>query len=368
MRTYKFSYTYDSSPLVFRTKDGPWLVIAHEYQKARTVAISRDTGKVVWTSEANQPGGLFFGYSYYLRPDGSRLILTASSNGLHAMSGETGKDLWWVQQQSTGGITPCVDQAKGWIFYQCDGKVLKIRADDGRILQSVSVASPTTCMSWNTLLTNDSHGSFVATYWYDGKWNGAIRVYDKNLKLAWEKTRLPTGKKDTLTYADGKLLTGSGNRWKTHTSGDNGNTLPPTPSTPAKSSGSAAGEVRLPCILNVPYFNGFFYAEKTRTTTRPSPARCSGSTPRPASWSRCSTTDRRSTPVPPVSLPAAGSLAATVAKTGPWLRSLPRARNSIGQVRSAIRRPIRWPCRASRGRRIVPMREIGRTPGTSQSP
>jgi len=34
LRTYKFSYTYDSSPLVFQTKDGSWLVIAHERRSA----------------------------------------------------------------------------------------------------------------------------------------------------------------------------------------------------------------------------------------------------------------------------------------------------------------------------------------------
>ena len=261
LRTYKFSCTYDSSPLVFPTKDGTWLVIAHEHKKARTVAMNRDTGQVVWTSAANQPGMAFFGYSYYLRPDGSRLILAASENGLHAMSGETGKDVWWVKQQSTGGITPCVDQAKGWVFYQCDGKVLKIRAADGRILKSVSVASPKTCISWNTVLTGDSHGSFVATYWYDGNWKGAIRVYDENLKLVWEKTGLPTGKKHTLTYADGKLLTGSGDGWVTYTSGDWKYIAAYAIDTGEVVWKCDLSKYNYQCIENVPYFNGFFYAQ-----------------------------------------------------------------------------------------------------------
>ena len=182
VRRYKFSFTYDSSPLVFPTKDGTWLVIAHEHKKARTVAMNRDTGEVAWTSAANQPGSMFFGYSYFLRPDGSRLIFMSSPNGLHAMSGETGEDMWWVKRRSSGGITPCVDQARGWIFYQCDGEVLKVRAGDGSILKSASVAKPAYCVSWNTVFINDSHGYFVATYWYGAKeWDGAIRVYDKDL-------------------------------------------------------------------------------------------------------------------------------------------------------------------------------------------
>ena len=68
---------------------------------------------------------------------------------------------------------------------------------------------------------NDSYGYFVATRWY-GKpaWDSAIRVYDNDLNLVWEKTGLPNGKKDTLTYAQGKLVTGSGNGWaKTRTEG-----------------------------------------------------------------------------------------------------------------------------------------------------
>jgi len=161
-------------------------------------------------------GGLFFGYSYFLRPDRLATYLTACHKRAARMSGETGKDVWWVKQQSTGGITPCVDHGNVGFSYQCDGKVLKIRAADGRILKA-SVAKPTTCISWNTLLVNDFNGYFVATYWYGAtEWDGAIRVYDQNLKLAWEKTRLPTGKKATLTYADGKLLTGSGNQWNAH--------------------------------------------------------------------------------------------------------------------------------------------------------
>jgi hypothetical protein len=214
LRTYKFSYTYDSSPLVFPKKDGTWLVIAHEHKKARTLALNRDTGEVEWTSAANQPGSMFFGYSYFTRDDGSKLILMACTNGLHAMSSETGEDVWWVQRRASGGVTPCVDQQNGWIFYQCNGQMLKIRADDGQVIKSVDVAKPNTCVSWNTVLVNDSYGYFVATRWY-GKpaWDSAIRVYDKELKLVWERAGLPNGKKDTLTYVEGKLVTGSGNGW-----------------------------------------------------------------------------------------------------------------------------------------------------------
>jgi len=214
VRTYPFSQTYDSSPFLFQRKDGTWLVIAHEHKKKRTVACHRDTGQVEWISEANQPGSYFFGYSSFRCPDGTQLIFMACQNGLHAMSGETGKDVWWVKEQSTGGIAPCVDQKQGWVFYQCDGKMLIVRATDGEILKAATVKSPNVCISWNTVLVNDSHGYFVASRWYGRpEWDSALRVYDKDLNLIWERTGLPVGKKDTLTYAEGRLVTGSGNHW-----------------------------------------------------------------------------------------------------------------------------------------------------------
>jgi hypothetical protein len=265
VRRYPIAETYDSIPLVIQKRDGAWLVLAHEHKNARTVALTRDTGEVQWISTANQPGAYFFGYSYYQRADGSKLILMACSNGLHAMFSETGQDVWWVKQDVTGGITPCVDQANGWVFYQCTGKVLKIRAEDGKVLKSAEVGHPGWVISGNTVLVNDSYGYFVATRWFDvpePEWNSAIRVFDKDLKLVWEKTNLPSGKKDTLTYVDGKLITGSGNMARHKYTGHDWKYI----------AAYAIGEGRVvwrcdlaeytyDSIINVPYYNGFLYAE-----------------------------------------------------------------------------------------------------------
>ncbi len=298
IRTYPFTFTYDSSPLVFQQKDGTWLVIAHEHKKARTVAMKRDTGEVEWISAANQPGNYFFGYSFYRRADGSKLIFMACSNGLHALSSETGEDVWWLRQPSTGGVTPCADQEQGWVFYQCNGKLFKLRAADGEILESVNVTPPNRCISWNTVLVNDLHGYFVASRWYGRPtWDSAIRVYDKDLNLVWERTGLPNGKKDTLTYAEGKLVTGSGNGWaKKRIEGEASATAPPPQSrnwrrqhlegffkgqkwkhlyTGDKWKYIAAysiadgdivwkcdlSEVQYGSIANLPYFRGYFYGE-----------------------------------------------------------------------------------------------------------
>ena len=265
VRTYPISQTYDSSPFLFQKKDGTCLVIAHEHKNKRTVACRRDTAQVQWISEANQPGSYFFGYSSFRRPDSTQLILVACQNGLHAMSGETGKDVWWVKERSTGGITPCVDQKQGWVFYQCDGKVLKVRATDGEILKETTVRAPNVCISWNTVLVNDSQGCFVATRWY-GKpeWDSAIRVFDKDLNLVWERTGLPVGKKDTLTYAEGRLVTGSGNHWSKKYEGDKWKYV----AAYSVRDGSILwrcdlSHIPYESLFNLPYFNGFFYAETT---------------------------------------------------------------------------------------------------------
>ena len=263
LRTYRFAKTYDSSPLLFQKKDGTWLIIAHEHKKKRTMAIGRDTGNVAWTGAANQPGAYFFGYSYYRAGDGSKIIFAACQNGLHAMSGETGEDLWFVARKSTGGITPCVDQAHGWVYYQRNGEVLKLRATDGKILESVAVPGPNVCISWNTVLVDDENGYFVATRWYGRPtWDSALRIYDADLNLVWEKTRLPHGKKATLTYAQGKLVVGSGNGWKADYTDDTWKYLAAYRVT----DGNEAWRCDLKAfpyksILNTLYFGGGFYAE-----------------------------------------------------------------------------------------------------------
>lgn len=267
IRTYHFGHTYDSSPFLFQKKDGTWLIIAHEHPNNWTAAHRVDTDELEWTSANNQPGKMFFGYSSFRRADGTQLIFMACENGLHAMSGETGQDIWWIKQTSSGGITPCVDEQNGWVFYQCDGKMFKIRAENGEILKSIPIESPNECVAWNTVLVSDSYGYYVATRWY-GKpeWDCAIRVYDRDLNLVWEHTGLPNGKKDTFTYADGKLLAGSGNHWsnKYESGGDKWKVL----TAYSISDGDVAwscdlSHISYESLSNAPYYNGFFYAEIT---------------------------------------------------------------------------------------------------------
>ncbi len=271
VRTYPFEDTYDSTPLVVKNAKGRWLVIAHEYKMERTVARDRDTAEVVWISPAKQPGRYFFGYSWYKLHDGSTLILAPSKNGLHAISSEDGAVIWHVERSSKGGVTPCVDQKNALVYYQCDGEFLKISALDGNLLQSVKVPPPNATVSWNTVLVNDSHGYFLATYWFDHKkreWNAGLRVYDQDLNLVWEKTGLPLCKKNTLTYVDGKLITGCGNWWSDNYPGKEAHAGAEWKYIPAYSIKTGEllwkcdlSEYELHAVNNAPYFNGFLYAE-----------------------------------------------------------------------------------------------------------
>ena len=265
IRRYPFAFTYDSSPFLFPRRDGTVLIAAHEYKLARTTAFERDTGELAWRSLANQPGTYFFGYSFYRRQDGLVLVLGAFQNGLHAMSADSGEDVWWVRRTSMGGITPCVDQERGIIYYQCSAKVLKVKAETGEVLKEVKVGLPSACTSWNTVLVDDEHGRFVATRWY-GKpeWDSAIRVYDTELNLVWEKTGLPNGKKDTLTYVDGRLLCGSGNGWSKNYKGDDWKVIVAYAIEDGKEIWRCdLSEYDYVAVSNLPCYQGSLYAESS---------------------------------------------------------------------------------------------------------
>lgn len=272
VRTLPFRDTYDSCPIVLDTRAGRRLFIAHEYKLQRTTAMDAATGEAVWTSPANQPGAYFFGYSWYSTDDGSKLLYAASQTGLHALSSEDGTEAWWHELKSCGGVTPCVDQRRGWVFYQADGKMMKLNATDGAVLKSVEVVHPNKTVSWNTVLVDDDHGCYIATYWFaftdeSGKtrqmeWNSAVRVYDADLNLVWERTKLPAAKKSTLTYADGKLVVGTGGHWGATYKGTDWKYI----AAYAVESGDEVWRCDLSAIeydgiINVPYAYGRFFAE-----------------------------------------------------------------------------------------------------------
>lgn len=217
IQTYDFDDTYDSTPMLVQQTNGTWLIVAHEYMNERTVALNRDTGALVWTSPANQPGVYFFAYATYVRSDGITVILSANRYGLHALSAEDGTELWTISNGGyDDGITPCVDQSAGFVYYQSHGQLHKINGETGAIVKSVAVSVQSQCVTWNTVLVDDAYGKYIATYWIGAaswtvQWASAIRVYDADLNLVWEHKNLPHGKKHVLTYFDGKLTTGPGN-------------------------------------------------------------------------------------------------------------------------------------------------------------
>lgn len=267
---YDFKDTFDSSPLVIETRQKKWLVIAHE-KSGRTVARKLDSGEIEWVVD-NHPGVLFFGFSYYLCDDGSKLILVSCTNGLHAIT-ETGNEIWHVARSTSGGVTPCVDQAAGVVYYQYNQGVLKVDATSGEVLDSVMVpGTANICTSWNTVLVNDRYGYYIATYWRSHgswskkpEWNSVVRVYDTDLNLVWERTGLPIGNKATLTYTAGKLITGCGPGY------DAQDQRPPNDNWKyVKAYAISDGRLLWQCdlrkykfngILNIPCLNGYLYAE-----------------------------------------------------------------------------------------------------------
>lgn len=208
-RQYVFENTYDSTPLIMTRRDGRRLILAHEYQKSRTKAIDLATGETVWLSPDNQPGQSFFGYSYFQKSDGTFLILVEARNGLHAISLETGEEVWWVKRSK--GVTPAVDQQRGIVYYQSRGHLDKIDAITGQILATKKIDVFAGQYSTATMLVNDKSGYHVVTFWYDRPpYDSSIRVYDENLNVQWEKTNLAGGPKTTLSYGNGRVYFGAG--------------------------------------------------------------------------------------------------------------------------------------------------------------
>ena len=156
------------------------------------------------------------------------------------------------------------------------------------------------------MLVDDDHGYFVATRWY-GKpeWDSAIRVFDRDLNLVWERTGLPIGKKDTLTYVDGKLVTGSGNHWSKKYEGDAWKYVAAYSITDGSIIWKCdLSHIPYESLFNLPYFNGHFYAETTGGKYGSSKLLAFGR--RMVPWSRRLTTGGRSVRVLRASSPTAG--------------------------------------------------------------
>lgn len=65
IQQYATANSYDSSPIVLQSVDRSWYMLVHENENARTICRRVDDGSLVWYSAANQPGNLFFGYTYF---------------------------------------------------------------------------------------------------------------------------------------------------------------------------------------------------------------------------------------------------------------------------------------------------------------
>lgn len=261
LKTFDFEDTYDSSPLVYKL-GGREIIIAHQFKTCSTRAIDVQTGERLWESAPNQPGKFFFGFTYYEGKDGL-IIIVCSDNGLHGLDAATGSELWFFP--SKHGVTPCVDQAAGTVYFQYTGALVKLDANTGVVIHSIKVPAPNDCVSWNTMFVKDA-GIKIVTYWYGkGFYGSAIRVYNEDLQLCWEIQGIPASRKATLCYAGKKVYIGSGDhwqqdyvklddqRWKTITAYDinSGDTVWVTD----------LSEYTFSCLPNIIYCNGYLIGE-----------------------------------------------------------------------------------------------------------
>ncbi|MGV8092958.1 MAG: PQQ-binding-like beta-propeller repeat protein [Mangrovibacterium sp.] len=210
---YQFEDVYDVSPLVEQKGDGTWLILEHERANGRVKALYLSDGETAWISDNNIPyiGGT--GFSFYVNHAGLSVILAKGSNGLHALSVEDGKELWFSPAQSWFGTIPAVDQVNRWIYSQSFEEIKKIDAETGKVLKSAYIRPEAMTAHTNTLLVNDRHGYYIATV----NWNGHVDegnmiVYDSCLNVIWKKDRY-VERLSSLSYHDGLLYSAQCGGW-----------------------------------------------------------------------------------------------------------------------------------------------------------
>lgn len=203
--------TYDSSPCIISLNSHRKIVCVHEHIQRRTVAFDCHSGKKLWSSEKNQPGSYFLGHSFINLKKNSGLLLSPTSNGLVALNILNGKTVFKIPAKQT--ITPAIDSKNQIIFMSSSGFLSKINAIKGKIIKQIAIEKPNTCISWNNLFLPNKE--LLITYWYEPiPFGSAIRVFNSNLELIWEKLHLPLSKKFTLCSNDNFVFTGCGDRWQ----------------------------------------------------------------------------------------------------------------------------------------------------------
>lgn len=210
---YKFNDIYDVAPMVEQKKDGSWLILEHERANGRVKALYLSDGSTAWESDNNIPyiGGT--GFSCYINKAGFFVVLAKGSNGLHALSLENGKELWFAPAQSWYGTIPAVDQVNRLIYSQSFEEIKKIDAETGKVLKSAYTQPDALTTHANTLLVNDKYGYYIATVNWNGYvYDGTIVVYDSSLNVVWKKTRY-VERLTSISYHDGLLFSAESGGW-----------------------------------------------------------------------------------------------------------------------------------------------------------
>ena len=142
---------------------------------------------------------------------------------------------------------------------------MKLRASDGEILKTAEVDKPNVCISWNTVLVNDSHGYYVATRWYGapGLGFGPAGVRRRLESGLGEDKAAARQRNRLVTYAEGRAGGWQRQRLEVGLLGRRpGSTSRPTPWRTATKHGNATlAKFDYKSVLNTPYHGGHFYAE-----------------------------------------------------------------------------------------------------------
>jgi len=185
------------SPLIYENK----LICTPGGEKAAIVALDKETGKTIWSSESIGEKSSYCS-PLLIERGGRNIIVTTLEKSIVGLEAETGKIMWSDKfgKKGTNPVTP--------IYY--DGCIYKTSGyDDGSVMYELSDDGSKLTRKWTDKVLDNHHGGVVEVegYIYGTNWKGNpdgdwICLDWNTGKVMYETEWLGKG---SITYADGML-------------------------------------------------------------------------------------------------------------------------------------------------------------------
>lgn len=221
---YSTRFHYGTAVLLLPKANGDTLLILREVDSCVVRGLDLRSGAHVWRYHMDTMSWSA-DLSYYHRLDDGYTIICSGYSGVYGIDAENGT-LRWKNTKTTLSKSPGVDQVSRAIYFQTCNSLVKLDAETGTEIH-VSTTVPgrycpdgrNDCQTGNTVIARYQSSTYIACCYFGGDAAGGERVYvyDTSLAVVWADSAaaLDLGKRSWLAYANGILVRGSGNIWRT---------------------------------------------------------------------------------------------------------------------------------------------------------